>query len=347
MSEVKVNKISPRSGTAVTLGDSGDKFTVPSGSNITINSGASITNDGTATGFDTDTNDKVKVSTNDTTPGFLNGKLVAGTNITLTEGSDGGNETFTAAFSGNLNASVTNAGTFADARIPDLNASKITAGTIATARLGSGTASSSTFLRGDQTYASAAGGLQSVQFFSSSGTYTRPAGISKIRVYITGGGGAGGNGDSGVFYSAAGSGGAGGTAIELIDASSMTTVAVTIGAGAIRGGANSGTSSFGSFCSAKGGGNGGNTNGPTNTLGGYAIGGDLNLYGQGGGGSFAPTTQTQGVFGGNSYWGGGAGGIYSQNGVNGAVGGGGSGGNVVGSGGGNGGSGLCYIEEYA
>ena len=127
MSEVKVNKISPRSGTAVTLGDSGDKFTVPSGSNITINSGASITNDGTATGFDTDTNDKVKVSTNDTTPGFLNGKLVAGTNITLTEGSDGGDETLTAALSG----------------------------TIPTARLGTGTANSTTFLRGDQTYASA------------------------------------------------------------------------------------------------------------------------------------------------------------------------------------------------
>ena len=158
MSEIKVNKISPRSGTAVTLGDSGDKFTVPSGSNITINSGASITNDGTATGFDTDTNDKVKVSANDTTPGFLNGKLVAGTNISLTEGSDGGDETLTAAFSGNLNASVTNAGTFADARIPDLNASKITAGTIATARLGSGTADATTFLRGDQTYAAAGGG---------------------------------------------------------------------------------------------------------------------------------------------------------------------------------------------
>jgi hypothetical protein len=53
MSEVKVNKISPRSGTGVTLGDSGDKFTVPSGSNITIDSGASIVNDGTATGFAT------------------------------------------------------------------------------------------------------------------------------------------------------------------------------------------------------------------------------------------------------------------------------------------------------
>ena len=31
MSEVKVNKISPRSGTEVTLGDSGDTFTIPAG----------------------------------------------------------------------------------------------------------------------------------------------------------------------------------------------------------------------------------------------------------------------------------------------------------------------------
>jgi len=43
MSEVKVNKISPRSGTDVTLGDSGDTFTIPSG--------ASIVNNGTQTGF--------------------------------------------------------------------------------------------------------------------------------------------------------------------------------------------------------------------------------------------------------------------------------------------------------
>ena len=57
----------------------------------------------------------------------------------------------------NLNASKLTAGTLADARIPNLNASKINAGTIATARLGSGTASSSTFLRGDGTYASAGG----------------------------------------------------------------------------------------------------------------------------------------------------------------------------------------------
>ena len=44
--------------------------------------------------------EKVKVSANDTTEGYLNGKLVAGTNITLTENNDGSNETLTIAASG-------------------------------------------------------------------------------------------------------------------------------------------------------------------------------------------------------------------------------------------------------
>ena len=43
MSELKVNKISPRSGTAVTLGDSGDTFTIPSGATLAIQ--------GTVSGF--------------------------------------------------------------------------------------------------------------------------------------------------------------------------------------------------------------------------------------------------------------------------------------------------------
>jgi hypothetical protein len=43
MSEIKVNKISPATSTDITLGDSGDTFTVPSG--------ATIVNSGTATGF--------------------------------------------------------------------------------------------------------------------------------------------------------------------------------------------------------------------------------------------------------------------------------------------------------
>ena len=46
-SEVKTNKISPATGTAFTLGDSGDTFTVPSG--------VTIANSGTATGFGSNT----------------------------------------------------------------------------------------------------------------------------------------------------------------------------------------------------------------------------------------------------------------------------------------------------
>jgi hypothetical protein len=38
MSELKVNKISPRSGTDVTLGDSGDTFTIPSGATLDTSS---------------------------------------------------------------------------------------------------------------------------------------------------------------------------------------------------------------------------------------------------------------------------------------------------------------------
>jgi len=47
-----------------------------------------------------------------------------------------------------------------------MNASSITAGTIATARLGSGTASSSTVLYGDQTYKAEPGGANTPSFFA-------------------------------------------------------------------------------------------------------------------------------------------------------------------------------------
>tara|TARA_E500000318_G_scaffold75052_1_gene69634 strand:+ start:694 stop:1275 length:582 start_codon:yes stop_codon:yes gene_type:complete len=58
MSEIQVNKLSPQSGTTVTLGDSGDTFTIPSG--------ATITNSGTATGFGGDNTPafEVKLSSN-------------------------------------------------------------------------------------------------------------------------------------------------------------------------------------------------------------------------------------------------------------------------------------------
>ena len=43
MSTLEVNKITPSTGTSITLGDSGDTFTIPSG--------VTITNNGTQTGF--------------------------------------------------------------------------------------------------------------------------------------------------------------------------------------------------------------------------------------------------------------------------------------------------------
>ena len=71
-------------------------------------------------------------------------------------------------------------GTLASAgTVTGLPASAISSGTIATARLGSGTASSSTFLRGDQTYAAAGGGLvKKVVQFTENVTYTSTSGAS-------------------------------------------------------------------------------------------------------------------------------------------------------------------------
>ena len=63
---------------------------------------------------------------------------------------------------------LANSGTMTGVPVPTtgIAASAISSGTIATARLGSGTASSSTFLRGDQTYAEAGGG--SLTFLNTS-----------------------------------------------------------------------------------------------------------------------------------------------------------------------------------
>ena len=50
-SELKTNKISPATGTALTLADSGDTLTLPSGATLDIASGATITNSGSQSGF--------------------------------------------------------------------------------------------------------------------------------------------------------------------------------------------------------------------------------------------------------------------------------------------------------
>jgi len=65
--------------------------------------------------------------------------------------------------------------------------------------------------------AAAGGGFDSIQVFTSSGTWNRPSGITKVLVEIKGAGGGGGGGHTDAGQG--GGGGEGGIAIELIDVS--------------------------------------------------------------------------------------------------------------------------------
>jgi hypothetical protein len=197
-------------------------------------------------------------------------------------------------------------------------------------------------------FGDAGGGLQSIQSFTSSGTYTKPSGINKIKVYITGAGGSGAYGGGAAY--AGGGGGAGGTAIELLDATSITTVAVTIASATSNnsgaGGSTGGSSSFGSYCSATGG-QGGNVGGSISGTqqAGIGSGGTLNLRGGAGWCGEDSNNAIGGRNGGDSYWGGSGNGTYdnaSQAGING----GGGAGGYSSYQGANGGAGFCVVEEY-
>ena len=204
------------------------------------------------------------------------------------------------------------------------------------------------------------GGLQSMQVFTSSGTWTKPSGVTKVKVYVTGGGG-GGGGVSGSDDIAAG-GGAGGTAIEVIDVSSVSTVSVTVGTGGSGGnddadGSAGGTSSFGSYCSGNGGGGGkyGNYGHVYGGGGGGASGGDINITGGDGVNGrdeiYSGTYESSFGNGGASFWGGGGrGAVWNtyQARVGQAYGSGGGGANALASGqGGLGKDGIVVVEEYA
>jgi hypothetical protein len=173
------------------------------------------------------------------------------------------------------------------------------------------------------------GGFSSWQVFTSNGTFTVPAGITKVKVTVTGGGGGGGGNGGSAGY--VGGGGGGGTAIEII--SGLTpggTVAVTVGVGGTAGsstggtsGGTGGTSSFGAYCSATGGAGGSGNGAPAPIgTGGIGSGGDLNIRG-GYGGAFGISIGGNSFFGGvgnspftggsvaGAAYGGGAGGAYS------------------------------------
>ncbi len=175
-SEIKANKISPATGTAFTLGDSGDTFTIPSG--------VTLTNNGSSSGFDS--------------------------------------------------------------------------------------------------------GLSSVQIFTSSGTWTKPSGITKVIVEVQGAGGAGTKSNT---NGARNGGGGGGYARKLINVSSISTATVTVGAGGAGStssgvkGADGGDSiwSDGTNTVTGSGGDAAEVSGYLVGLGGSATGGDLNVSGGAGG----------------------------------------------------------------
>ena len=196
-------------------------------------------------------------------------------------------------------------------------------------------------------------GLQNIAVFTSSGTWTKPSGITRIKVYVTGGGGGGGshNGDD-----ANGGGGAGATAIKIIDVTSVSSVSVTIGSGgggssgnSSNGAGNGNASSFGSYCT--GGGGEGPNNWGIGGSGGVASGGDLNLRGGYGtsGNIDGYANSEAGGSGGSSFWGGGPNGgtHWGSRGTNGPYGAGGAGAHAnTNNNGSDAQPGVVVIEQY-
>ena len=76
-----------------TLSDVTDSGTMAAINDATSDGTTYGRKDGAWAAVQADTDEKSKVSANDTTAGYLNGKLIAGVGIDLTENNDGGNET--------------------------------------------------------------------------------------------------------------------------------------------------------------------------------------------------------------------------------------------------------------
>ena len=130
-------------------------------------------------------------------------------------------------------------------------------------------------------------GLASVQVFTSSGTWTRPTGVTKVIIEVQGGGGGGGIGASADYNMG---GASGGYCKKFLDVSSISTSTITVGSGGTAiaygstgSGGDGGASSWadGTNTITAGGGDGGDNSALyVMSIGGTATGGDINVPGQ-------------------------------------------------------------------
>ena len=209
---------------------------------------------------------------------------------------------------------------------------------------------------GAVTVNASAGGINS-QVFTSSGTFTIPSGVTKIKMTIVGGGGAGSTATASAGgYEGAGGGG-GGLAIKyLTGLTPANTLTVTVGAAAGTSSVASGTQSI-TTVSATGGANGVTAAVGNGGNGGTGSNGDLNMTGGAGGQNYAGASRGAGSgqfihsssagSGGASAGGWGYGGDAGNSGGAGSAGrayGGGGGGGNFGGAGGAGTAGVVLIE---
>jgi hypothetical protein len=191
--------------------------------------------------------------------------------------------------------------------------------------------------------APSAGGFSNMVVFGTSTTWTVPAGITKIKVTQTGGGGTTEN------YSGCGGAGAGGTVISIINVTPGWSINITIGAGGANPYTAGGSTTFiystdviyldaggGAPSSSRDGGAGG---AGANYSSGSQVVTALILNGGGGGGGFS-----DGGVGGSSFWGGGGYSGYYDNGAGAAYGSGAGGRGQSGASGKTGKSGIMVIE---
>lgn len=199
---------------------------------------------------------------------------------------------------------------------------------------------------GSTTYAYAGG---RGQVFTSTGTFTVPAGVSAVKVTVVGGGGSGGSVSSST-QGPAGGGGAGGTAIKFLTSlTAGNTIAVTISGAGASSSISSGTQTITTVSASAGSAGSYGVGG----AGGIGSNGDINIRGGAGGtgaylGGNAGYSYAGGNGGSSTLGGGGTGGLNAAAGGAGGVYGGGGGGaaqnNDTGYSGGSGGSGVVIFE---